>query len=65
MSLIKKLEKELNEICVADKFDENKYDKLSNQLRSIDPYNNIFHLGCKNWPNCDTEGCGEGRGERW
>ena len=19
----------------------------------------IKHLGCRNWPNCDTEGCGE------
>lgn len=19
------------------------------------------HLGCKNWPNCDSEGCGEGK----
>jgi len=32
---------------------------LMNDLVDLDPYNDIFHLGCPNWPNCDFFGCGE------
>jgi len=28
-------------------------------FKDEDAYNEEDHLGCRNWPNCDTEGCGE------
>ena len=32
---------------------------VMSRLYKLGPYNDIFHLGCPNWPNCETEGCGE------
>jgi ssDNA-binding Zn-finger/Zn-ribbon topoisomerase 1 len=33
-----------------------KYRCLSCGIKGIDKYD--AHLGCHNWPNCKTEGCG-------
>lgn len=59
---IKELENEINVLCERDEFNDKLYTKLSDELEELDPYNDMFHLGCKNWPNCETEGCGEGEG---
>ena len=45
----------------AEEEDWDKYSKLSDDLEEIDPFNDIFHLACQNWPNCRTEGCGGGK----
>lgn len=59
MSKIKEL---YDQIDVAnEEGDWEEYFKLMDDLRSIDPFNEIFHLGCLNWPHCESEGCGEGR----
>ncbi len=57
--MIKKIEKKLLNLCEKDKFDEERWVELSTELRRIDPYNDIFHLACKSWPNCEDYGCCE------
>ena len=49
-------EKELEQ---TDDNDDEKIDALRSRLESLDPYNDMFHLGCRNWPNCEEVGCGE------
>lgn len=56
------IKEEINVLCERDEFNDKLYTKLSDELEELDPYNDMFHLGCKNWPNCETEGCGEGEG---
>lgn len=43
--------------CDTDE-DMDKLDILLDELRKVDPYNDMFHFGCTNWPNCDMVGCG-------
>jgi hypothetical protein len=57
MNRIKKLENKIIDLCEQDKFDDDLFTKLSDELQEIDPYNDMFHLACSSWPNCDTEGC--------
>lgn len=26
-------------------------------------WDDVYHLGCLNWPNCDIVGCGDGEGD--
>lgn len=59
---IKELENEIANRYENDDFYDESQEKLVDELKELDPYNDMFHLGCKNWPNCDTEGCGEGEG---
>lgn len=54
---IKELENKINVLCERDKFDDELYTKLSDELEELDPYNDMFHLACPTWPNCETEGC--------
>jgi len=35
------------------------FEKLSDELYEVDPWNDRFHLGCSSWPNCDEGGCSE------
>ncbi len=52
------LEDKINDLCAGDYYgDEEEIDRLTKILKEIDPYNNMFHYGCKSWPNCETEGC--------
>jgi len=48
----------------AQEEDWDKYFQLSDKLEKLDPFNDIFHLACPNWPNCDIAGCGDGRSVR-
>lgn len=57
MNRIKELENKMNDLCERDEFNDELYTKLSDELREIDPYNDMFHLTCPSWPNCDVEGC--------
>ena len=62
MSLIEKLENEIEEICANGSYEDLESDvltKLIDRLQEIDPYNDMFHLACKSWPNCEEEGCCE------
>lgn len=61
---INEIEKQMDVLFEKDEVsqDEKKQLKaLEYELAEIDPFNDIFHLGCPNWPNCDIEGCGESR----
>ena len=57
MNRIKELENEINNLCEQDKFNDELFTKLSDELRKLDPYNDMFHLACPSWPNCDIVGC--------
>ncbi len=57
MRTINKLEKALDKAYEDDDMDE--FHLLAEELRERDPYNDMFHLGHANWPNCDIAGCGE------
>lgn len=52
MNRIKELE---NKIFSYEKFED--YKKLIDELRELDPYNDMFHLTYPSWPNCDIGGC--------
>lgn len=59
MNRVEKLEKQIDK--AVENEDWELYCELMDKLRYIDPFNEVFHLGCLNWPNCELEGCGDGK----
>ena len=55
MNRIKELENKIADFCEQDKFNDDLYTKLSDELQEIDPYND---MSCPSWPNCDIGGSG-------
>ncbi len=53
---IQRLEKEISLIPVNELYSQ-EYTRLTDELEAIDPYNDLFHLGCPGWPNCEDIGC--------
>ena len=50
------LQKQLDEVdCYSD---TKKWEVLADKLYELNPWGDMFHLGCANWPNCRSEGCG-------
>lgn len=47
----------IDDLCECDEFNDELYTKLSDELEELDPYNDMFHLACPTWSNCETEGC--------
>jgi len=37
--------------------DEKEYRRLWDIAERSDPWNDLFHLTCRHFPNCNTEGC--------
>lgn len=38
---------------------------LSNILQERDPYNDLFHINCPNWPHCEEKGCSSNYSEEY
>lgn len=54
---MKKRIKEIEALLEDESLSDEESDKLMDELREIDPWNDYFHLGCKSWPNCEEGGC--------
>jgi hypothetical protein len=57
VSNMKKRIKEIEALLEDESLSDEESDKLMDELREIDPWNDYFHLGCKSWPNCEEGGC--------
>jgi len=56
MKSFKALEKEME---AAWDEDEEKAFELWTKMKRLDPWNDMFHLTCLHWPNCEDFGCME------